>query len=323
MLQCDSRTPSCTRCLQAGAVCVGIDRVTAAPLPRRCVTAEYQHALLGTLALTPRLSIIQHLQNEITAMEAELCLNTQVSSSRTAQPSFPFQRDVYGFLSRITSELSSAEEDRSLGILLASSLSTSSSLPKLSPGELDSRNEIGLTSSNYGDAVPLELEAVPKHVADVLIRVYVDKILPQYPFLQASQINAQYGTVYNSPPRHVSRFIIAMVMAISTMTSGSVEIDKVMAFSDALFRSAIARYEYLPTNSLETLQCTMLVFQFANFRPGTANVWAAKETAIKMAIALGLHKQPDPAWHALDQETLQLRARVFWVVSQILVILAS
>lgn len=267
-----------------------------------------------TLTLTPHLSIVQHLKNEIASMEAELCLDTQTTAPQTAQPSLQFQRGVYDFLGSII-DGSSVEEDRSLGALIANSLSTPSSLPKLSLSELGRSNDIGLSSNYPGETTPVELEAVPKHVADVLVRVYVDRILPQYPFLQASQINAHYEAAYSSPSHHVSRFIVAMAMAISTMTSGSVEIDKVMAFSDALFRSAIARYEHLPINTLETLQCTMLVFQFANFRPGTANVWAAKETAIKTAIALGLHKQPDPIWHTLDQETLHVRARVFWVVS--------
>ncbi|KAF2107979.1 hypothetical protein BDV96DRAFT_286464 [Lophiotrema nucula] len=39
--KCDSRSP-CTRCLQAGVECVGLDRATATPVPRRLVELRPQ-----------------------------------------------------------------------------------------------------------------------------------------------------------------------------------------------------------------------------------------------------------------------------------------
>jgi hypothetical protein len=106
-----------------------------------------------------------------------------------------------------------------------------------------------------------------------------------------------------------------MVMAISTMTSKAADIEKPMTFGDALHHFAMDYYRLLSPSSLDTLQATMLICQFANFRPASANVWRAKDLAIRMAIALGLHRRPRSFNDDVDPRTKNLRTQVFWVVS--------
>lgn len=143
----------------------------------------------------------------------------------------------------------------------------------------------------------------------------------QYPFFLAEQIWNHFDTAYSKDSSHasgipISIFVIAMVMAISTMTSKAVDIEKPMAFGDALHHFAMDYYRMLESSSLDTLQATMLICQFANFRPSSANIWRAKDIAFGMAIALGLHRQPHSVHDIIDSRAKKLRTQVFWVVSR-------
>lgn len=241
-------------------------------------------------------------------------------------------------LSRLAEDVAEPNRpmDDSIGKLRREMLSSPSNLPRVMvfSGTVDPRVNSRLDAmggDEHNDQADIEadhaqlnlnsIEGIPKQVADVLVRVYIDRILPQYPFYFSSQVQAHHDAVYNRSMRpqsttpSISMCVDALVMAVSTMTSKSGTIDKPFALADNLFRLAMDEYEKLPSNSLETLQCTMLVCQFANFRPGTANIWRAKETAMRIAISLGLHREPDPSWSTVDQENANLRAHIFWVVS--------
>ncbi|KAF2107978.1 fungal-specific transcription factor domain-containing protein [Lophiotrema nucula] len=208
-------------------------------------------------------------------------------------------------------------QDETLSTAVVGALTAPSPLPHsaLTPNHQDEAPQPGLST-----VTSIDLSSIPRHVAEVLVKVYVDKILPQYPFFYAEQIASHFRAVYagamqtQHPLPRVSKYIISMVMAVSTMTSKAVDFEKPMAFSDALFYGAMQHYETLKPNTLEALQATMLICQFATFRPATADIWRAKDIAMRMAIGLGLHRHPIPKWHTLDAETVKLRANIFWVL---------
>lgn len=245
---------------------------------------------------------------------------------------------IIAHLSRLAEDTTASGHaiDGSMGKLRREMLSSPSNLPRIMvrSGSADHQANScldAMSGDRHDGRTSLEadhaqlnlnsIESIPKHVADVLVRVYIDRILPQYPFYFSSQVQAHHDAVYfrNASPGStiptISICVNALVMAISTMTSKSGTISKPFTLADNLFRLAMKEYEKLPSNSLETLQCTMLICQFANFRPGTANIWRAKETAMRIAISLGLHREPNRGWHTVDQENANLRAHIFWVVS--------
>lgn len=88
------------------------------------------------------------------------------------------------------------------------------------------------------------LDAIPTHVAEALIKVYIEKILPQYPFFAAEELYLyqslayQEGTVsIDVPPR--AEFIVAMMMAISTLTSKNQHHEQLTSLSTSLYKYAM------------------------------------------------------------------------------------
>ncbi|EXJ90307.1 hypothetical protein A1O1_03406 [Capronia coronata CBS 617.96] len=187
----------------------------------------------------------------------------------------------------------------------------------ISPGDFDS------ATANEPESDPhdiLTLDAVPPNVADALIKVYIEKVLPQYPFFLEEDLYLYQALVYhgaktvNADLQRRAEFVVTMMMAISTLTSKSPNHHRLMSFSQSLYRFAMQRYDTLSASTLCHLQCTMLLCQFANFCPAIAEVWTLKGMAVRMAIALGLHKEPDAALGIFDQKQSELRRQIFWTL---------
>lgn len=66
-------------------------------------------------------------------------------------------------------------------------------------------------------------------------------------------------------------------------------------------------------SSIFNVQCYFC--QFANFCPSVAEIWTLKEMAIRMAIAIGLHKEPSHSLSHFSHNHLELRRKIFWTVS--------
>jgi hypothetical protein len=198
--------------------------------------------------------------------------------------------------------------------------------------DLSSTGEVEGDDEDDLDAI-VTLDSVPANVADALIKVYVTKILPQYPFFLDEDLYAYQSLVYHGDAeegadpgqrraglfdfQQRAEFVVAMMMAISTLTSKSPNYDRLVSLSKSLYRFALRQYDTLGEPCLFNLQCTMLLCQFANFCPEIAEVWTLKGMAMRMAVALGLHREPD--WTVLegfDQKQIELRRQVFWTVCQ-------
>lgn len=201
---------------------------------------------------------------------------------------------------------------------------TPSALPKATRKSSPSaivRNERQVASQ----ANSVTLQSIPTHVADMLVKIYIEKILPQYPFFSEKELNLHHMTVYHTaqpasyrPPSSLSRseFIIAMVMAVSVMTSKASDTQKPASLSESLHQFALSRYDSLAETSITNLQCVMLLCQFANFCPMLANVWQLKGTAVRMATSLGLHRDVQLG-NTLEENTVSQRRQIFWVVSRV------
>lgn len=159
---------------------------------------------------------------------------------------------------------------------------------------------------------------VPAHVARLLLNVYIEDILPRYPCFRETDLRNHFDAVYQDrdseecKPSESSRFIVAMVLAISSMTSKAHDFHKVALLSQSLHRDALRHSHFLRKSGIRTLQGFFLLIQLALLLPHTGNLWYMTGEAMRMAIGLGLHvarSQSD------DIQLDDLRRRLFWTVN--------
>lgn len=199
-----------------------------------------------------------------------------------------------------------------------SSLNTESHLP------VGLQNNSHLPSSSSNPTITPDntftLKDIPPSVADILYRVYVEKILPQYPFLDGVDLYSRYQLLFHEQENteesvaKVSHFIIAMVMSISVLTSKTPNQSQPAALAKSLHQDAMLYYDALGPTSLIKLQCMILLCQYAMFQPGDANIWNARGISMRMAVALGLHHEGKEPSTQYDDPAIDLRRRIFWVV---------
>lgn len=159
---------------------------------------------------------------------------------------------------------------------------------------------------------------VPSEVAKVLLNIYLEKILPQYPIFFESDVRSHFQHVYPSsttsePPADESVFIVAIIMAISTLTSKAKDFNKIASLGESLHRTALSRCNFLRLPSIRTVQCILLLVQLAMLLPLTGNLWHLVREAMSLAIQLGLH-QESPSNQIMNSVSTDLRRRVFWAV---------
>lgn len=189
-------------------------------------------------------------------------------------------------------------------------------------------NDVSPDGSEYLTQIALQfgsrdiatLHAIPTHVAETLIKVYIEKVLPQYPFFPEEDLQAYQLLVFPPPGATTgivssdAEFVVAMMMAISTLTSKNPNHDRLMSLSTSLYKYAMQRYDPLAEPSMINLQCTMLLCQFANFCPGICEIWTLKGMAVRMAVAMGMHREPEISLECFDRKKTELRRKMFWTV---------
>lgn len=202
---------------------------------------------------------IASLEVELNATQSSGVLPDDIPLGSTHAKGTLSTQNVHDFLARFA-QLShpASRNPTSLASQVADSLRSPSILPHCHSsmaGIADSGRPRSTTA--------VGLEAIPSHVANMLFKVYLERILPQYPFFSAKELLQHRRNAYDPQSQSsVSSFIVSMTMAVSTMTSKSPDFQKTISLSDSLFRSAMLHYEKMPPNSMDTLQCTMLICQY-------------------------------------------------------------
>lgn len=159
---------------------------------------------------------------------------------------------------------------------------------------------------------------VPVDVATLLLNVYIENILPRYPCFIEADLRNHFYAVYQgqnsdgTKPSDSSRFIIAMVLAISSLTSKAYDFRKVAFLSQSLHRDALQHSSFLHKTSVRTLQCFFLLIQLALLLPHTGNLWYMTGEAMRMVVSLGLHVENQ---QLVDSRLADLRRRLFWTVN--------
>lgn len=157
---------------------------------------------------------------------------------------------------------------------------------------------------------------IPLPVAKRLFANYKDNILPRFPCFLLADLNLYFEEYYSNTANisNSTKFFVTMILAISSLTSKERDIRKVAALSEALHADAMRHIDFLAEASILSLQAFLLLIQAALLLPHTANLWYTSGEAMRMAISLGLHQEPD-RFVFTDMIQAEHRRRLFWVVS--------
>ena len=171
------------------------------------------------------------------------------------------------------------------------------------------------------------LISLPADVIHSLVKRYVQRILPIYPFLYEPAIWEHMGRAIEKTPKSEQGspdpsvgpdydfLFVYLILAISS-TLGSANSGheaRCMAFSGSLFAEGsqhLSRKASFP-NHLAEIQSTLLILQYALINPKYANVWILSGVVMRSCLELGLHREVSDA-AGLDPATIDMRRRVFW-----------
>ncbi|KAF2019162.1 hypothetical protein BU24DRAFT_114447 [Aaosphaeria arxii CBS 175.79] len=312
--KCSRDFPTCSECAQAGVNCIGLDRGTESELPRSIVSfledavakLELERHRYGPPSISDR-------QSELFDPGSVEAPRTIASSSDghdlqalyslsmfSASTSFPYKafnpnpRDVHPYYRTFF-----------MGAELPYPLAFTVKRPVHAPRCNNST----------------ELTKLPPGVTEALFSTYTDRILPQYPVytleevasLQSKYVSAATDCTLLTP---IEQFTASMILAISVLSTRSKDYRKLASLAESLRRDAYARVGYganIAQPTITSVQQLLLVAQYGFLLPSSTNLWQVVGDAMKTALGLGLHQEA-PHHYGLDQETIQFRRRLFWVL---------
>lgn len=162
----------------------------------------------------------------------------------------------------------------------------------------------------------MSLDDIPPSVAETLVNIYVEKILPHSGLFVEDEIHQLYRRACIDGRASGQRepqdlFMILMVFAISTMCSKCDDFHRPVSLAESLHAEAIQYFD-CSTSSTTTLQCLLLAIQLAYVLPDTGNVEILVAEAMRMAVELGLHTVSLGGHSNLTDRP----QRLFWQVSR-------
>jgi hypothetical protein len=160
---------------------------------------------------------------------------------------------------------------------------------------------------------------MPLDVAARLFENYMDNILPRFPCFEEAELSDQFRQFYHEPggddaSSSTTRFVVTIILAISSLSSKRHDFRKVAALSESLHADAMRHVEFLRDASILSLQRLLLLIQLALLLPHTGNLWFLSGEAMRMALSLGLHQEPETTIIS-GPVYGEMRRRLFWVVS--------
>ncbi|KAK7413363.1 hypothetical protein QQX98_007740 [Neonectria punicea] len=162
---------------------------------------------------------------------------------------------------------------------------------------------------------------MPLDVASRLFDNYKDNILPRFPCFMEAELSDQFRQFYHESgdddlPSSTTSFVVTIILAISSLSSKRHDFRKVAALSESLHADAMWRIEFLRGASILSLQCLLLLIQLALLLPHTGNLWYLSGEAMRMAISLGLHQEPETTIMSGPVHG-EIRRRLFWMTYQL------
>ncbi|KAH7000673.1 fungal-specific transcription factor domain-containing protein [Ilyonectria destructans] len=297
--KCDRGTPKCLRCVTAGVECAAINRQTSSEIPRSPVQyleqrlAELQHGNakqhLGLGSPNPKheemldivaTSITNHLTTNLFYSQPVLQHRAKLFYPSERPPlKIPIQGVYYD------------AHPRSAG------------------------QEYATQFSHFN------AKKMPLDVARRLFENYKDNILPRFPCFVEADLTDQFRQFYHGfaddqARSNTTHFVITVILAISSLSSKRHDFRKVAALTESLHADAMRHMGFLSDASITSLQCLLLLIQLALLFPHTGNLWYLSGEAMRMAVGLGLHQEPDSTIVSSSIH-VELRRRIFWVTYQL------
>lgn len=325
--KCDRATPRCKCCVSAGAECTTNSRTTSVEVSRSIVQymeerlAEIQHSLLPDALQRP------------TSYGA-----TKRHDARGFSNSHALAVEIIALATKnLTSQIITRAPDTDINLPYHERLFYPSERPPLKIPvsgiyhDIIPRTAGALCSAQFSR---FDSTKIPTDVARRLFENYRDDILPRFPcFLEETLPTLFSQFCQNQETNHVGdssdgklsdnetivaqKFIVPMILAISSLTSKGPNFSMIAGLGEALLVEAMHHANTIFSNtSLLSLQCMFLLIQLGLMLPYSANLWFLTGEAMRIAVALGLHIEPDPEM-VPDPKQAELRRRVFWVAYQL------
>lgn len=146
------------------------------------------------------------------------------------------------------------------------------------------------------------------------------RVVAQCPLFYSADLVSYFNFVFNEPmpisPSHPSKspratFVIGLIMAISLTTAARTQQVWANSIATGLLKEAMQHIQSVCTNDIKGLQCLLLLLQYTNLDPTSANVWLLSGFISQACIDLGLHHET-AAIGNLDPLERDVRRRVFW-----------
>lgn len=324
-IKCDGLKPACSNCVQAKQPCNGIlDGESKTVIPRSI--AQYlQEKIQEKELLLKKLGVDTDSDNapqvatlQLSSAGASRALpepSPDDDEQHDSQPRFDLASETArSFSAGLSKELLVSQARFPYGTFLFAS----SHLPSMTPAPPESEHREDYFKQKGSSNA---LEQIPKDVTERLVRNYIERISPLYPYFDRQDLWMRYNKVStaqkygdNSASQH-DIFVVSMMIAISIMTSKFSDSAKIASSSERIFQHALNHSDCLHETSFRSLQSTLLLIQYSYLMPRAASLWDIVGLAVRMALELGLHRDPEemPAHNFADSE-IELRRCVFWVL---------
>ncbi|OAA59179.1 amidase [Niveomyces insectorum RCEF 264] len=161
------------------------------------------------------------------------------------------------------------------------------------------------------------LADIPAAVAEILLNVYIEKIVAADAIFREPELRDLYDRVYHYPGEQQpplndqETYKLLMVFAISTMCSKADDFRQPASLAES-FCAEAADYFDVTDSSPGSLQCLLITMQLAYFLPHIGNLEKLADEAMRMATELCLHTEAHASQGDQEgRESKKLR-RLFW-----------
>lgn len=286
--QCDARSPSCSKCLEAGISCVASGASNERIAPR---------------------SIILFLEDELDKAEKSPLAAATDAGTGTA------------LADQVMTDITPPFLGLTSAVPLVRCAVAGTRLPSTTMPEMVAPNEHH--AQPVSDSAPQRvsgLSSIPQHVADFLFNNYMARVVPQYPIFYSVDAVAYFNSVFHHPnsglpfgafatPRAI--YVTSLIMAISLTTAARTQQTWANSIAAGLLKEAMQHIRSVCTNDIAGLQALLLLLEYTTMDPTAANMWLLSGFTTQACIDLGLHHEDSRA-QCMDPITKDIRRRVFW-----------
>ncbi|KOS16665.1 Positive regulator of purine utilization [Escovopsis weberi] len=291
--RCDPTLPRCIPCERSGSVCEYLDAARGYKINRNYVIK---------------------LQDKVMALEAEL---RQYTDEEGDHP--PTSEDLVrpGGMIRLRGD---DETPRYLGptsgiamtrLIMAEAkrYTDTNKISELIP-EVRARSQ---TRSSYPMMANHPLDDLPKRdVANGLVEIYFRKTQVSRLALHERVFASDLDAVYNGDNDPYKTFLVRMVIAIGLQKLKT----QYAGLADGYYMAAMRTIEeVIRPKDLKTLQCLILIVQYAMLTPTRIPMYYVNGLAVRICQQEGLTDEKTIAGFNLDPLTVDMRRRLVWVVA--------